>query len=262
MTRERWSTALVTGASSGIGREFARALAVRGCDLVIVARRHDRLESLASELRSDHQVDVEVMAADLTERDDLAEVETRLRDVAPPIDLLVNNAGMATYGPFLEIDVEDEDTEIRLNVLAVARLAHVALPGMVERGSGAIVNVSSLAGMQPVPFNTTYAATKAFVSSFSESLHEELRGTGVRVMALCPGFVKTEFHDAAEIEAGAIPAAAWLDADDVVATALRDLERGEAVSVPGLGYRTLAAASRVTPRPVVRRVVGEVMRRM
>lgn len=256
-----WQTALVTGASSGIGREFARQLAADGTDIVIVARRAERLESLATEVRTDHGVDVEILAADLLDPEDRAGVERRLVDVSPPVDLLVNNAGMSTFGPFTDLDPEREARLVELNALTVLRLTHAAVPGMVERGRGTIINVSSMAGFQPLPMNTTYAATKAFVTSFSEGLHEELRGTGVHVTALCPGFVHTEFHEGGEIEDAGIPEMAFMDADEVARAGLRGAAKGEALVIPGLGYRTLATASRFTPRRVVRRLVGEAMRR-
>lgn len=258
---ERRRTALVTGASSGIGREFVRQLAARDLDLVLVARRTQRLEELGSNLREQHGIGVEVLPADLTEQAGLSTVEQRLADRSQPVDLLVNNAGIGTYGPFHELDTDREDTEIRLNVLAVTRLTHAAVPGMLERGRGAICNVSSMAGFQPLPYNATYAATKAFLTSFSQSLHEELRGRGVQVLALCPGFVRTEFHEVADVDRSMVPAAAWLQAPDVVSTALAALARGDALCVPGLGYKLLAASTHLAPRSVVRRVAGASIRR-
>lgn len=256
----RWRTALITGASSGIGREFARQLAARGVKLVVVARRAQRLEQLGTELREAHGIEVEPLPADLTEQGDLSMVEDRLGDGARPVDLLVNNAGFGSHGPFQELDRDREEAEIRLHVLAVARLTHAVIPGMLERGRGDIVNVSSVAGFQPLPYSATYAATKAFVTSFSQSLHEELRDSGVRVLALCPGFVRTEFHQVADINRDIVPAAAWLQAPDVVATALAALARGEALCVPGLVYRFLAASAHLAPRSVVRRVTGAMTR--
>ncbi len=254
-------TALITGASSGIGREFARQLAARGDDLVVVARRARRLEELAADMRETHDVEVEVLPADLTEQDGLRAVEDRLTDAASPVDLLVNNAGFGTHGPFHELDPDREEAEIRLLVLAVSRLTHAALPGMLERGRGGIVNVSSMAGFQPLPYSATYAAAKAFVTSLSQSLHEELRGSGVQMLALCPGYVHTEFHDVAGIDRSDVPSAAWLQARDVVSDALAALDRGEALCVPGLGYKLLAASTRLAPRSVVRRVASVVARR-
>ncbi len=267
-------TALITGASSGIGSEFARQLVARGADLVVVARRARRLEELAADLREAHAVEVEVLPADLTEHVGLRTVEDRLTDAARPVDILVNNAGFGTHGPFHELDPDREEAAIRLLVLAVSRLTHAALPGMLERGRGDIINVSSMAGFQPLPYNATYAAAKAFVTSFSQSLHEEVsgyrprlpasgrpaRGGGVHVLALCPGYVRTEFHDVAGIDRGVVPSAAWLQAPDVVSAALAALERGDALCVPGLGYKLLAASTHLAPRSVVRKVTGLVVR--
>ncbi len=183
-------SALVTGASAGIGAAFAEALAREQYDLVLVARRADRLEELAKRLRDARGVAIEVLAADLTDGAGLARVVARVEE-GPP-DLLVNNAGHGSFGNFAELDIDREVGEIQLNVVALVRLTRAALPGMIRRGHGAIINVSSMAGFQPMPFNATYGATKAFVNSFTEALHEELRGTGVRVQALCPGFTRTD----------------------------------------------------------------------
>lgn len=182
--------AVVTGASSGIGKEFAEVLARRGYDLLIIARDTARLEALAASIRAGGAAAVEVLTADLTDEPALRAVEARVA-AEPRLTLLVNNAGFGTSGPFAESDIDEEEREIRLNVLAVVRLARAALPGMVERRAGAVINVSSLASFMPGPYNATYYATKAYVTSFSEALHEEVRGTGVVVQALCPGFTHT-----------------------------------------------------------------------
>jgi short-subunit dehydrogenase len=175
--------------------------------------------------------------------------------------VLVNNAGMGTFGDFATTDIDAEEREIRLNVLALVRLAHAALEAMVPRRSGAVLNISSLAGYQPAPSSATYAATKAFVNSFSQSVHEECRPHGVHVMAVCPGYTHTEFHERAGLGPTQIPDFMWQEADDVVATALRDLDRRRVVSIPGTLYKVLGAASSVTPTAVTRRVAGIVMRR-
>ncbi len=258
MTATHWRTALVTGASSGIGEGFARRLAAGGTDLVVVARRTDRLEALATELHEAHGVDVEVLTADLADPWPRAAVEARLADAGRPIDLLVNNAGFGTSGPFVELDVDREDEEIRLNVIALVRLTHAALPGMIERGRGAVCNVSSVASFQPLPQNATYAATKAFVTSFSQALHEETRGTGVTVTALCPGFVQTEFQQHSDTATSRVPSFAWLDVDHVVDAGLAATARGRAVAVPGATYKALDALAQVTPRGLVRRIAGAV----
>jgi len=258
LTTRQWHRALVTGASSGIGRAFAVALAASGTDLVLVARRADRLDELAAELRTEHGIEVEVLVADLTEDGDLAEVEARLGDEAEPVDLLVNNAGFATSGRFADLPVDGEVAEIRLNVVAPVRLTRAALPGMVERGHGGVVNVSSIAALQPLPHWATYAATKAYLTSFSEAVHEEVRGNGVAVLALMPGFTHTEFHGHVGVPPVGIPGPLWMEADQVVRSALAAIGHGRASRVPGVLNRVVATVSRLTPRGVSRRVVARV----
>lgn len=253
--------ALVTGASAGIGRSFALALADRGHDLVLVARDVARLEALAKEVADAYGATAEVLPADLTEPGDLARVEERLRAVRAPVELLVNNAGFGTYGTFAELPVEAEEREIRLNVLAVMRCTHAALERMVPAGRGGVINVSSIAGRQPTPGNATYGATKAFVSSFTQAVREELRGTGVRCMVLEPGFTRTEFQQRAGIEVEGIPSFLWADPATVVQAALRAFERGRAVCVPGPLNATTAALASVTPGVVTRRVAAALLRR-
>ncbi len=252
--------ALVTGASAGIGTAFADRLARDGYDLVLVARRRERLEELAKKLRESHAVEVEVLVADLVDAGDLLAVEQRLA-VPPGVDLLVNNAGFGTHGPFQESDPDREEHEILLNDLALVRLTRAALPRMVARGSGAVINVSSMAGFLPSPFNATYGATKAFVNSFTEALAEELRGTGVRVQALCPGFTRTEFQEVAEVDISALPEFAWMEPEPVVDAALKALAAGEVVCVPGLGNRAASLVARTLPRSLVTRVMGVAMAR-
>jgi len=255
----RWPVALVTGASSGIGRAIAVRLAADGSDLVLVARRRDLLEALAEELRSAWGVEVEVLVADLTGSAELARVEERLREDGRPVDLLVNNAGLGAQGRFADIPLDWQERQIRLNVLAPVRLTHVALEGMLSRGRGGVLNVSSIAGTQPLPNLATYAATKAYLSSFSHSLHEEVRRSGVAVTALLPGFTRTEFHDAAGMSRSIVPGAAWMSAEVVAAAGLGAVARGRAQCVPGLGYRLLSGVSRLTPWSITRRVVGSIM---
>ena len=254
--------ALVTGASSGIGSEFARALAARGDDLVVVARDASRLDALAERLEAQYGVDVEVLSADLTTKKGRAVVEARLESAEPAIDLLVNNAGMGTYGKFAELSREAETRVIRLNVQAVVQLSHAALPGMIERGSGGIINVSSLAGHQPTPLNATYGGTKAFVTSFSQALHEELRGTGVKVMVLCPGFTRTEFQERAGVDSGSVPSFMWQTPEPVVAAALRAYDQGRAVCIPGALNQAGAAFSSAMPAGITRRIAGAVVPRV
>jgi len=246
---------LVTGASTGIGKAFAEQLAARGCHLVIVARDRARLDDLAARLRASRGVEVEVLQADLTDARQLRQVEDRLRG-APAIDLLVNNAGFGTSGRFADLDIEREDEEIRLNVVALARLTHAVLPGMLERRHGRIINVASLAGFIPGPNLATYSATKAYVVSFTEALHEELRGTGVHVQVLCPGLTRTEFQQRAGVRISAMPRFAWMSPEAVARISLEKLRKGDLIVVPGWLNRTLRFVIRFVPRGPVRRASG------
>jgi len=249
--------ALVTGASVGLGEQFARELATRGHDLVLVARDAARLEALAKELEQHDAVDAEVLPADLTDAAQLATVEERARTV----DVLVNNAGFGTFGPFHTLDVDTEAREVELNVVALLRLTHAAAQGMVARGRGGILNVSSLAGFQPGPSNATYGATKAFVTSFTEAVHEELRGTGVAVSALCPGFTHTEFQTRANAPATDVPGFMWQNPPEVVRAGLHGLAKNRAIVIPGTVNRVMGNLSAVTPHAVTRRVGAAVLKR-
>ena len=255
------SAALITGASAGIGRAFAVGLARRGHDLVLVARDATRLAEVAADLAREHGVRAVPLAADLLTADGLAAVEARLTDVDAPVDLLVNNAGFGTFGRFAELDVEREVHEVELNVVALLRLTHAALTAMETRSAGAILNLASLAAYQPAPRSATYGATKAFVHSFTHAVHEEARGTGVRVLLVCPGYTHTEFHDRAGLGVTELPEFVWQEADAVVDAALRDLDRGRSVSIPGVLNQTAAAFSSVSPAAITRRVAGLVVKR-
>jgi uncharacterized protein len=263
MSVRRFTRALVTGASGGIGEALARELATREVDLVLVARSADRLAALAQELRDRDGIEAEVLSADLTDEAALTRVEDRLRCVDAPIDLLVNNAGVGQVGDFADLDIERAQQVIELNVLAPVRLTHAALPGLRERAGG-VLNVSSIGANQPVPRMATYAATKAFLTSWSESLHEELRGSGVHVTVLAPGFTRTNFVEAADADtpASRIPSFIWSDPLDVARAGLDGVARGRAVVTPGPLYAFGANVSSVTPSAVSRRVIGEVVRRM
>jgi uncharacterized protein len=249
-------TALVTGASAGLGAEFARQLAGSGHYLVLVARNADRLETAAEGLRREHGVRVEVLPADLTTDAGCAAVAARLAAAGQPIDLLVNNAGLGTYRPFGTVDLVTEERQLDLNVRAVLRLTHAAVPAMTARGRGRILNVSSVSGFVPRSGNATYSASKAWVTMFSEALRLQLAGTGVTVTALCPGFTHTEFHDRADADMSAVPARMWLEARDVVAEALADTAAGKALSVPSRRYKVLITAAGLLPRPVLRRIMS------
>ena len=249
--------ALVTGASAGIGTVFAQRLANDGYDLVLVARDRERLEKLGAELPTE----AEVLAADLTDPDQLRTVEARCADTTRPLELLVNTAGFGTAGAFTELPVDVEENEIRLNVLALVRLTHAALGVMVERGRGGVINVSSLASYQPGPYNATYAATKAFVTSFGHALHEEVKGKGVTVTTLCPGFTRTEFQERAGLRSEGGPSFLWQGPEPVVEAALKDHRRRAAVSIPGLHNRVAAAFSSTLPATITRRIASMVMTR-
>lgn len=244
------STALVTGATAGIGNAFARRLATDGHDVVVVARDGERLERVAADIRA-RGVGAEVLVADLADRDQLLTVEQRLADPERPVDLLVNNAGYTVNQSFVHGDVDAEELMLDVLVRAVLRLSHAAAGPMVERRRGAIVNVSSVASF--LPFGT-YSAAKSWVTAFSQGLANEVEESGVRVMALCPGFVHTEFHERAGIDLSGSREWMWLDADRLVADAMADLARGKVISVPGRQYKALAAGTHLVPRDAVRRL--------
>jgi short-subunit dehydrogenase len=237
-------TALITGPTAGIGRSFASQLAARGHDLVLVARDRGRLDEVADELRTEYGVEVEVLAADLTDRDQLATVEQRVASSDRPIELLVNNAGFGLKKPFLANDIEQEQLMLDVLVVAVLRLSHAALGAMVERGHGGVINVSSVAGYLP---RGTYSAAKAYVTSLSQWADATYRDRGVRTMALCPGFTKTEFHERMEVSRGSAPSWMWLDADALVRQGLEDYNAGKSVSVPDIRYKVATALAKYTP---------------
>ncbi|HLY18119.1 MAG TPA: SDR family oxidoreductase [Bryobacteraceae bacterium] len=244
--------AMITGASSGIGATFARHLAARGCDLVLVARRRDRLEEQAQAIQAaDSSVQAEVLPADLTRDTDLKAVEERIA-AAPNLEFLVNNAGFGIAGRFFSVPLDGQDQMHRLHVLAPMRLMHAALEGMVPRRRGSIINVSSVSGFGQNPGSVSYSATKTWMTSFTEGLYMELKSIGspVRVQALCPGFTLSEFHDTMHFDRKQIPAWMWMSADEVVAASLRGLDRGRWLVIPGWRYRLLVLLMRGFPRPL------------
>ncbi|MCU0504004.1 MAG: SDR family oxidoreductase [Anaerolineae bacterium] len=240
------ATAAVTGASSGIGAAFARKLAALGYDLVLVARRGDRLEALAAELAAAYGIRAEALVADLTDDDDVERVAGAIAAI-PNLDLLVNNAGMGAEGRFYQADIGPQVDMIRLHVLASVRLARAALPGMVERGRGGIINVASVAGFMALPEDVNYCATKGYLITFSKALQLELTGAGVRVQALCPGFTHTEFHDdLREFDKARTPKILWMPAEAVVEASLRGLARGEVVCIPWRAGRSSVSQASAT----------------
>lgn len=257
MTTFPFTSALVTGASSGIGEAMAELLGEAGVPTVVVARRRDRLDEIAA--RFAH---VEVLDADLTTADGLAAVVARVADSALPIDLVVNNAGFGTSGDFHELDADRLDREVQLNIAALTRLSHAALSAMIPRGRGYLLNVSSVASFQPAPKLAVYAATKAYVTSLTESLHEEVRGTGVHVTALCPGLTRTEFQSVSNSDsyASQYPTFAWLEAREVAQAGLDDVAKGKALSVPGVLYKGMVSGSSILPRSLARRLSSLVQR--
>lgn len=251
---DRWNRALVTGASSGIGNAFARLLAAQGTDLIVVARDQARLEALADELGTAHNVSVEVLVADLADRAQVATVVERLQSEHSPVDLLINNAGFGFTGDFIDLDPDIETSVVDVNIGAMHRLAHAAGTSMSSRRRGGIINVSSVAGFGPSPKSATYAATKAFVTSFSEALHMELGPFGVVVSCLCPGLTKTEFQERAKAETDAIPAALWQSAEVVAEAGLQGLARGKVIVVPGAQNKALRAVLKASPSGLVRKL--------
>ncbi len=246
--------AVVTGASAGIGRIFCERLAARGHDLFVVARDGNRLEALKREIEGRFGVAVEVFPGDLTIDTDVSLVAARIAH-SPNLALLVNNAGFGTRGPLSNASPARQEGMLQLHVMAPMRLAQAALPVLLDKGRGGIVNVSSVAGFLFSAYNVNYCATKAYLTSFSEGLASELEGTGVRVQALCPGFTRSEFHQRMELDVSDIPSWMWLSATSVVDASLAALDRGgPVVCVPGTRYRLLVALLRLTPRWIISRV--------
>jgi short-subunit dehydrogenase len=248
--------ALITGASAGIGLEFAHRLAERGYDLILVARRRDRLDDLAVRMRAAHgSLRAEVIVADLADAAAPAQIAGDVTRLGLSVDLLVNNAGFGTHGRFETLPAEREHGEIEVNVSALVALTHAFLPAMLQRGSGGIINIASTAAFQPVPYMSVYGATKAFVRSFSEALHEEVRTRGVRVIALCPGPTATEFFDTAV----ATPRGPIRTVRDVVTTGLQAYDAGSPVVIDGISNKILIAFSNLLPRGWVLGIAARLM---
>jgi short-subunit dehydrogenase len=254
------STCLVTGASSGIGADIARSLATRGHGVTLVARRTERLESLAAELRDRHGVRAETVGCDLGEADARQRMRAEIEERGLTVEVLVNNAGFGSAGRFDRLDPERELDMVRLNVEAVVDLCGRYVPELVRRGRGAVLNVASTAAFQPLPRQATYAASKAFVLAFTDALHEELSGTGVTATTLCPGPAKTEFMASAGIDWEGLPDFLWSDSPSVAEAAVKGLEKGRRVVVPGPLNRAGALGGQHAPRGLLLRVAGKVYR--
>ena len=244
-------TALITGPTAGIGRAFADAYAGRGFDLVLVSRDAERLERVADEVGAAYGVECEVFPADLADLDDVARVEARIADAQRPVEAVVNNAGYGIARWFQDTSVEEEQRSLDVLVRAPLRLSHAAVQAMLPRGSGEILNVSSVAGFLP---RGTYGAHKAWVTSFTEWLNLTYRTKGIKATALCPGFVRTEFHTRGDMDMSSVPRWMWLDAESLVAQAMGDLAAGKAISIPSKRYAVLARVSRLAPRRIVARM--------
>jgi uncharacterized protein len=255
--------AVITGASAGIGATFARKLAARGYDLLLIARREDRLRSLARELSEAHRIAADYMTADLANAADLDRAAARIRN-EPTLTLLVNNAGFGIHGFFFESDVQGQEQMHRLHVLATMRLTHAALLNLVPKNTGGVINVASVAGFAQAPGSISYNSTKAWINSFTEGVAIELsiKAPGVRIQALCPGFTLSEFHDVVRMDRSAIPGSLWMSADFVVEESLRAFARGKLFVVPGWRYKLIVAGAKLLPGSLLRRITVVSARRM
>ncbi|MCS7088768.1 MAG: SDR family oxidoreductase [Thermoflexales bacterium] len=255
------ATVLITGASSGIGEAFARRLAREGYNLVLVARRKERLEALAEDLKRRHTVSAQAFVADLSRKEDIQRVADLVASLADEgqLDLLINNAGFGFVGSFVEVPLVEQLNMLAVHVEASVQLTRAALPGFLRRRRGGIINVASIAGWFPMPGNATYGASKRYLINFSQSLQAELQGSGVYVQALCPGFTYSEFHDAPSYRAAgfrrdSVPPFLWQTAEQVVEASLNQLGRGEVICIPGLHNRAIVLLGAITPPGIVRAI--------
>ncbi|CAB4330476.1 MAG: SDR family NAD(P)-dependent oxidoreductase [Actinobacteria bacterium] len=249
MTSHYRGTAVITGASAGIGREYAIELAQRGMDVVLVARDQQRLSDLAESIRAMSNVRVEILVADLSDRVDTDKICQRVAE--PDIALVINNAGFGLNQTFVDSDISDEQRLLDVLVTSVLRISHAALPGLIARGNGGLINVSSIAGWMT---SGTYSAAKSWLTTFSQSLFLQCRGSGVHVIAVCPGFTRTEFQTRAKMSTETIPSWMWLEARDVVLASLQDFDKQHPVSVAGKRYKLMAVLVKYLPRRIVRAI--------
>ncbi|HUR41532.1 MAG TPA: SDR family oxidoreductase [Verrucomicrobiae bacterium] len=256
-------TALITGASSGIGEAFAGALAARGHDLILVARSEDKLRTLAKQLAEVHSRRVEVIAADLTHAGAADKVFAGAEALGMPVDLLVNNAGFGSVGSFEKLEGRRERDEVLLNCAAVVDMCHAFVPGMIARGKGGVINIASMAAFQPLPYMSVYAATKAFVLSFSRGLRGEVKSRGIDVLAVCPGPVDTPFFEATGNVRlrSTVPKATMMTVDAVVRASLKAYDAGRSVVVPGAANKLVAASAQMMPHDALTAVTAKFMRR-
>ncbi len=252
------ATALITGATAGIGAAYARLLAKEGFDLVLVARDLPRLKGVAKELSKLYKIKAETIKADLTKPAQLAKVEKRLANNSKPIEVLINNAGFGLKDSFLVSNLAREQELLDVLVTAPMRLSHAVLPGMIKRNSGSIVNVSSVASFIA---GGTYSAAKSYLTVFSEYLHTELRDTNIKVSALCPGFTRTEFHARGKMKMSGLPDYMWTAVDQVVAKSWRYVKAGKLICIPGWQYMLLSSIARIAPRPLVRKLGIKIRRK-
>jgi len=252
------ATALITGATAGIGAAYAKLLAKEGFDLVLVARDLPRLKGVAKELSKLYKIKAETIKADLTKPAQLAKVEKRLANNSKPIEVLINNAGFGLKDSFLVSNLAKEQELLDVLVTAPMRLSHAVLPGMIKRNSGSIVNVSSVASFIA---GGTYSAAKSYLTVFSEYLHTELRDTNIKVSALCPGFTRTEFHARGKMKMSGLPNYMWTAVDQVVAKSWRYVKAGKLICIPGWQYMLLSSIARIAPRPLVRKLGIKIRRK-
>ncbi len=253
-------TAVVTGATSGIGAAYARRLASEGYDLIITGRRKKLIEKLAGDLAGQYRVKVTVVIAELSREADLHKLEKRLRSINA-VDMLVNNAGYGVYVNFADGDVDEHERMIRVHVTAPVRLTHAVLPAMLRKGAGSIINLSSVGSYLPMEKNGLYGGTKSFLNIFTESLHMELKGAGVRVQVLCPGFTRTDFHAKLGLTSEGekrLEHYRWMSPDEVVDYSLRCLKKNRVVCVPGFSYRMFVALAKFIPREFYYRIMKEI----